>query len=161
MGISTKSTNLFFGLSVALSLFLSHCQEDKPETPGSSSSDQGKKDYYGWGAKVGSDATLRALATCNEAGFFYDRSAQDGLGECDKKTRVADFKCTSYEETLKGMELKGLQVEKLQELVAGDFKDYLFDQCIDNAKEAQYVVSLVKVVGKHEIEVRSIQIMKQ
>jgi hypothetical protein len=160
----------FFVLALTFGFAVSCQDKPTPEPTSDSSSGDSRPAEPGpkgdYGAKVGSDEMRKQLAVCNEEGYFFDRDADNGKGgegACDEKRVIADFACTDYDDTVQAMGITGSQLEKLDSYLKNEYKDYLFDQCVEGASE--FVLYLVKETvnkktGYIEINVSHITIVK-
>lgn len=163
--MNLQTTYLILNLT-CLGVFVGCNEKPAPEPPSSSSSSadatKGDENYFGFGANVGSASVLKLLAECNKHGYFFDRLADDGKGACDESQIIADFKCTSYDEAVKAMDIKGVQLEKLDSFLKNDYKDYLFDQCVESSSE--FILYLAKQAndkdGTINVNVSHISIVK-
>lgn len=91
-----------------------------------------KGQYAGWGAHAGTTATLEELAKCNKSGYFFDRAAENGKGQCDKSQKILG-NCNSFDSAKELAEMNEVQINDIENHLAkgGLLEGFLFDQCVD------------------------------
>jgi len=126
------------------------CAEKKvPQASRTQTADSGavgsdrRNELDGSGARIGSDSVIKRRAECNQAGHFFDRTAENGRGTCDTRSAIAAFPCRNLEDLEENMNLSNVQKLTMEQSLAGDYKDYVIDQCVETSNKA-YDVYLVK-----------------
>jgi hypothetical protein len=94
--------------------------------------DDAQTSFLTGGAKVGDADTQKDVTKCLDAKTFYDRFSDDS-GTCTELP-LAKVDCT-----LKGVKaiLSAKQRKQFDAAMAGNYKDWLLDQCVDCAEGAE------------------------
>src|SRR5262245_26408149 len=123
-----KLASVYLTFGYAFMALTACADKEMPEAPTSANEEDAtaSERYSARGAQIGTPEVLKALAECNSKGHFYDRIKN----ECDKSAKLVDFKCTNFDEAVKGMDLKGGQLESFEDYLKNQFKGYEFDQCV-------------------------------
>lgn len=79
------------------------------------------------GANIGPEAIRKAVATCNAAGNFFDRYANDGEGDCLLEKLAKTVCSVEHIKTL----LKGNEKTSFADAMVDAYDGYEIDQCLD------------------------------